>query len=105
MTKEQINQIERSYSHSDCLVFSIGEKVFVAETCLKHQKEATIEMVDCAEIDETCFERDGEYYGDVIDAPLKTFILDDPCADNRCCVASVYYEDEVREVITNEKVD
>lgn len=104
LTKEQIQLIEHSYSHSDCLVFSVendqhtSRRVFVAETCQKHRKESIIEMIDCAEIDESCFEPNGEYYGDVTDAPLKNIILDDPCRDNPNCVVSVYYEDEVREV-------
>ena len=104
LSKEQIHQIERSYKHSNCLVFCIengnatSRRVFVAETFYKHPKEATIEMVDCAEIDESCFEPNGDYYGDVTNAPLKNIILDDPCVHNDYCVASVYYEDEVREV-------
>jgi len=104
LSKEQIQQIEHSYKHSNCLVFCIENsnstqrRVFVAETCQKHAKEATIEMIECAEIDESCFEADGEYYGDVTNEPLKTIILDDPCVNNPNCVASVYYEDEVREV-------
>ena len=96
LSNEQIKQVEHSYSHSDCLVFSVGEKVYVAESCLKHRKESTIEMVECAEIDESCFSPDGEYYGDVTSSPLKTIILDDPCANNEHCVASKYYEDEIR---------
>lgn len=102
LSKEQIKQVERSYKHSDCLVFCIenenatSRRVFVAETCLKHRKEATIEMVECAEVNETCFEKSGDYYGEVV-GPLKNIILDDPYADEECCVASIYYEDEVRE--------
>ena len=106
LTRQQVRQIERSYQHSNCVVFSIEDnksnkrRVFVAETCLKHSKEATIEMVECAEVDETCFEKTGDYYGEVV-GPLITIILDDPCADNENCVASIYYEDEVREVFNH----
>lgn len=97
MTKEQIKQIEQSFRHSDDMVFSISGRVFVAEKVLKHRKEATVEMVNCQEIDETCFEGEN-YYGDVL-PETKTIILDDPFADQQNMVASVYYTDEVREVL------
>ena len=96
MTNEQINQIEQSYSHGDCMVFQIGNKVFVAETVLKHRKEGTVEFQDCQEVDETCFGENGEYDGDVLDK-VENFILADPLADEPNSVASVYYEDEIKE--------
>ncbi len=94
MTKEQITQIEYSYKHGDALVFRVGEKVFITDRTLKHRKEATIEMVDCNEVDETCFASNGEYYGDTLPKSYR-IILNDPYADNDNVVASVYYEDEL----------
>lgn len=95
MTNQQIYQIEQSYRNGDCMVFQIGKRVFVAETVLKHRKNATIEFQDCQEVDETCFGENGEYDGDVLDE-VKNFILEDPCADEPNCVASIYYDDEVK---------
>ena len=101
LSKERIEKVERSYRHSDCLVFVVGERVFVAEECLKHPKDATIEMIECAEIDDSCFgfsPNDDDYNGEVSDAPLKNIILNDPFHHNANAVASVYYDDEVVEV-------
>lgn len=94
MTREQIKQIEHSYKHGDALVFRVGEKVFVTDSILKHRKEATIEMVDCNEVDETCFANNGEYYGDTLPKSYR-IILNDPYADNENVVAAEYYEDEL----------
>ena len=99
MTNEQFQMVEESYGNGDALVFKVGERVFVCEEALKHRKEATVEMVDCSEIDETCVTKSGEYYGDVISAPSFTMILADPYADYPDEVATIYYEDELREVI------
>ena len=98
LSKNQIRQINNSFKHSDCVVFTIGEKVYVAEKCYKHAKEGTIEMVECYEIDETCFEPNGEYYGETL-SDMSTIILEDTYADNPNMVATVYYEDEVKEII------
>ena len=97
MTAEQINKIENAFKHGDECVFQIGKKIYVAEEVLKHRKEATIEFVRSFESDESCFESNGEYYGDVLPSP-KTFILEDTYADNENIVALVYYEDEIKEV-------
>lgn len=96
MTNQQINQINQSYRHGDTMVFQIGNKVFVAETVLKHRKQGTVEFRECQEVDETCFGENGEYDGDVLDE-VKNFILADPYADQPNCVASIYYEDEIKE--------
>lgn len=98
LTKEQINKVEQSYRNGDSIVIQIGDKVLVAETVLKHRKEATIEFQGCLEVDESCFEPNGDYYGDVKSGEEKTYILDDPYADNPNMVASVYYDDEVKGV-------
>lgn len=99
LTKEQIKQVEHSFKHGDGFVFVIEDRgVFVADRVLKHRKEATVEMRDCAEVDETCFGPNGEYDGDITNAPLKNFILDDPYADYDNTVASIYYSDEIKEV-------
>ena len=96
MTNEQFNQVEESFSCGDCLVFKIGERVFVTDTILKHPKQGTIEFQDCNEIDESCFESNGEYYGETL---LKTynFIIADPYADNENQIATIYYNDEIEE--------
>ena len=99
MDQEKINKIEYAFKHGDCFVFQIeGRGVFVAERVLKHKKEATVEMCESYEVDDTCFQEDGEYYGDTKGAPV-TFILDDPYADNASTIASVYYLDEIKEEI------
>ena len=97
LTKEQITQVEHSFKHGDCFVFQIeGRGVFMAERVLKHRKEATVEMRECHEIDESCFQNDGEYYGDVKEKELN-FILDDPYVENENTIASIYYLDEIKE--------
>ena len=98
LSKEQIKQVENSFSNGDDIVFQIENRVFVAEEVLKHKKEATIEFVNCQEIDESCFESNGEYYGDVL-PETKTYILQDCYADNNNAVATYYYEDEIEEII------
>lgn len=95
MTQEQLNKIEYSFSNSDSFVFTIGNAVYVADEVLKHSKEATIEMIGCSKIDESCFESSGDYYGDICSGPLLTIILNDPYADSNCTVASKYYDDEI----------
>ena len=96
MTKEQFNQVEESFSHSDCFTFKIGERVFVTEDIFKHQKQGTIEFQDCNEVDESCFDSDGEYYGDVLPSSYN-IILNDPYADEPNIVATNYYCDELVE--------
>lgn len=99
MTKEKLNQIKHSYKHSDCLVFTIGERVFVSfeGEYQKHRKEGTIEM-KANEVDETCFYNHGEDYdGDTL-SKILTIILKDPFADEPNIVATDYYEDEIVEM-------
>lgn len=96
MTKEQIKKIEQSFRNGDDIVFSISGRVFIAEKCYKHRKEAMIEFRNCQEIDETCFEPNGDYYGDVLSEVKDIIVLDDPFPENPNMVASVYYEDEIR---------
>ena len=55
-------------------------------------------MQDCSEVDSTCFEKNGEYYGDVCPRSYN-IILADPYAGNDYEVASVYYEDEIVELV------
>lgn len=114
LTNEQIDLIEYAYKHSDCLVFTIEDdnhtrnRVFIVESSdiLKHPKEATIEMQNCIEVDETCFEDRGygfEYYGEYLyKEPLKNIILSDPYPDNENIIESLYYEDEVKEVFNQD---
>lgn len=94
MTKEQIRKIDQAFKHSDDLVFTIDGRAFVAEVALKHRKEATVEMVNCQEIDETCFEPDGSYYGETLEK-TETIILRDPFADEPNMIATIYYADEI----------
>ena len=94
----QITQVEHAFKHGDAFVFVIiGRGVFVADRVLKHKKEATVEMREVFEIDESCFSGN-EYYGDTC-GPEKMFILDDPYADNPNLVASRYHRDEIREEV------
>ena len=97
LTKEQIKQVEHSYKNGDDIVIQIGDKVYVAQECFKHRKEATVEFQGCQEVDESCFEPNGEYYGDVLPNE-KNFILEDHLADNNNLVETVYYDDEIKEV-------
>ena len=94
MTQAQIKQIEDSFRNGDCLVFQIGEKVYVSDQVYKHRKEATIEMKCCNEIDITCFEPNGDYWGDVLPGQYN-IILQDHLADFDNSIESRYYDDEV----------
>lgn len=98
LNEQQFKQVEHSYKHENVLVARIGNDVYVCDKVIKHQKEGTIELKDCVRVDETCFEKNGDYYGDITNDPLKNFILDDCYADSESAVASVYYEDEIREI-------
>ena len=100
MTQEQINKINQSFSHSDSIVIQVGDKIYVADDLIKRRKYGEIQFKDCSEINESCFESNGEYYGDVCGGPLVDIYLDDPYADEPNEVATVYYQDELREVIT-----
>ena len=99
LTKEQIKQVEHSFKHSNVLVAQIGNKVYACERTLKHKKEGTIELRECYEIDESCFHqgKDEEDYGETV-GKEKNFILEDCYAGNDNLVASVYYDDEIKEV-------
>lgn len=90
------NKVNCSIKNGDTLVFMIGRRVFISDTILKHKKEATIEFKDCYEVDYTCFEENGEYYGDALPSS-GTIILRDPFADNPNEVATKYYHDEIVE--------
>lgn len=98
LTKSQIKQVIHSYKHGEYMVVTIGDKVFVCEEVLKHPKEATVELRNCQEVDESCFEPNGEYYGETLGQDF-TYILDDPCADQPELIATVYYSDEIKEVL------
>ena len=99
MTKEQINKIEHSFKHGDCFVFTVGERVFVAfEGVRKYKKEATIQMMNCDEVDESCFDSNGDYNGDTKGNNVDVYLAD-PYADYENQVASHYYDDELIEVI------
>lgn len=93
MTDEQYRKVERSFKHGDALVFKVGNRVFVSERVWK-QRNGTVKMFGCNEINDTCFEPDGEYYGDTLPG-LRTITLSDPYPDQENIVASVYYEHEV----------
>lgn len=96
LTKEQIKKVEHSFKHGDAFVFHIeGRGVFVADKTYKHRKEATVEFKECYEVNESCFEGD-DYYGETCGSQ-KNFILDDPYADEPNIIASVYYQDEIKE--------
>ena len=94
LTKEQINQIEYSFKHGGGIVLIIGENVYVAERCTKYKKSGNITYFDCFKVDESCFEKDGSYYGAVIPG-RKKIRLKDPYAFNENIIASVYKEDEI----------
>lgn len=99
MTSEQILKIIHSFRHGDSIVFKVGEKIFVAfEGCRKYRKEAQIQMKNCDEVDETCFDINGDYNGDTKGDNVDIF-LQDPYADNENEVATIYYNDEIIEVI------
>ena len=98
MTQEQIKLIEHAFSKSDILVFCIGDRVFITEEdILKHKKEATIELTECSEVDESCFNSDGTYDGDCLPG-LYTIILQDHLSELDTAVETRYYEDEVVEI-------
>lgn len=95
ITPDQYRLIERSFSNGDTLVFRVGGRVFITEEdTLKHRKEATIEMVNCSEVDQSCFNADGSYDGDVL-PQLYRIILQDPQADVDNVVETLYYDDEL----------
>ena len=103
MTEEQFCSVQDSYKHSDTLVFQVGKKIYISEEVLKHRKEATIEMMNCSEVDDTCFDDNGYDYDGTVCPGLFRIILQDPFAEFDNTVASVYYDDEVvllqREVV------
>lgn len=94
LSAEQIKKIKHSFKHGDNLVFTVDTRTFVSDTILKHHKDALIEMMHCSEIDESCFDSNGEYNGDVLPG-LWRVILKDPYADSSITVASLYYRDEI----------
>ena len=95
LTYDQVQQVKHSFKHGDDFVFQIEGRVFVAETVLKHKKEATVEFQECYEIDETCFEGE-DYYGETL-SEEKLIIIEDTFADYENIVSSFYYQDEVKE--------
>lgn len=95
LTEEQIKKVEHSVKHGDATVIVVANKVYVANEVLKHHKEATVEFVDCNEVDESCFESDGEYIGEILPGE-KTIIVADAYPESDCVYASYYYEDEVK---------
>ena len=99
MTPQQLRKINNSFSHSDSIVFQIGDRVFVADDLVKRRKYGEIQFKDCSEIDESCFDSNGNYDGDVCKGPLVDIYLDDPYADYPNEFATLYYQDELREVI------
>lgn len=94
LTDEQIKQVEYSFKHGDYTVIVVGSKVYVADEVLKHRKEATVEFKGCCEVDETCFESNGEYFGETLPEE-HTVIVSDAYADSPCMYDSLYYEDEI----------
>lgn len=95
LSKEQFKQVEESFRHSDSLVVRIGELVYVCEEALKHRKDGTIELRECYEVDETCFDKNGDYYGETT-GEERNFILEDHLADNDNLVETIYYDDELK---------
>lgn len=96
LNEQQLKQVENSFKHSNVLVARIGEEVYVCERTLKHKKEGTIELRECYKVDETCFEENGEYYGETLNEE-KNFIMEDYYANYDYAVASIYFEDEIKE--------
>ena len=94
LTDEQIKQIEHSFKHGNSTVIVVDSKVYVADEVLKHRKEATVEFRGCCEVNETCFESNGEYFGETLPEE-HTVIINDTYANNPYMYASLYYEDEI----------
>lgn len=98
LTQEQIWQIEYSFKHTSTLVFEIENVgVFIADRTVKRAHDGTIEMKECYEVDESCFTKSGDYYGDVTRC-VRKLILQDPYAGNPNIVASCYKQSEIKEL-------
>ena len=97
LNETQIKQVEHSFKHGDETVIVVGSKVYVADEVVKCKHEAKVEFRGCYEVDETCFTKDGEYYGDTLDKEY-ILVLDDEYAGNNNVYNSKYYEDEIERI-------
>lgn len=94
MTKLEMKKIEYAFKHGESIVFKWGRKVFVAERVFKHRKEATVEFRECYEIDRSCFDKNGDYWGDTV-GKERNFIFQDYYADNPNAIPYIFYKDEL----------
>lgn len=96
MTQTQLQLINAAFSASgDILVFTLEERVFISDEVKKHRKDRTIEMKFCDEIDESCFEKNGEYLGDIVPGDSLRIIFKDPYYKTDFIVASAYYNKDI----------
>ena len=96
MDRHDLTMVERSYKHGDYLPIMVGDRIFVADEWFKHRKEGTIEFV-ADEVDRTCFENNGEYFGETLGRTWR-IILADPYVDCDNAVETIYYADELVEL-------
>ena len=97
MDRHDLRMVEQSYRNGDSLPIMIGDRIFVADEWFKHKKEGTIEFV-ADEVDRTCFEDNGEYYGETI-GRMWRIILADHLVDCNNAIETIYYDDEIVEMI------
>jgi hypothetical protein len=67
---------------------------FVCSAMTKHEKEATIEFINCRRVDDSCFAEDG-FRDMYCPEPAKRFIFQDAQAEDRTAYSSIYYTDEI----------
>ena len=100
LTEEQYHMIEHSYKHGGGFVFKIEDRVFISFDRIIYHRNGTYTFTDCAEVDITCFEKDGtEYWGEV--CPSKKTIkitVKDPYDGETAkgwWIASQYYKEDI----------
>ena len=76
-TAEQIlKDVEESFGCcGDYTAIIVDNKVYSCDKVIKHIN-GTIEFKNCSQVDETCYEPNGEYIGDILPG-LTTFIFKD----------------------------
>jgi hypothetical protein len=102
-TAEQIlEDVEESFGCcGDYTAIIVDDKVYSCDKVIKH-RNGTIEFRNCCQVDETCYEPNGEYLGEVLEG-AKTFILKDSYPKKRQnCFIELYSQYYTKEAIVRE---
>ena len=89
-TAQQIlEDVERSYGCcGDYTAILVGNRVFSCDKVIKHRND-TIEFKNCSHVDESCYEPNGDYIGDILPG-LTTFIFKDKYPAKRNAMFGLY---------------